>query len=362
MSRFSDGAGANITMRQFDYSRIPEGLITKETMDLLAAVHEHKGRQELHLSVRADILDALVDVAKVQSTEASNRIEGIRTSEKRLKAIMDNKTDLTSRDEEEIAGYRDVLTLIHENYKHMKITPNVLLQLHRDLYRYTPSAIGGHFKNVDNEIRGIRRDGTDYVRFKPVSAAVTPQVMDQLCKAFERAIETESMDPLLLSLLFVFDFTCVHPFNDGNGRMSRLLTLLLLYRSGYDVGKYISIEKEIERTKGSYYEALEQSSSGWDENKNDPGPFVRYMLRIILASYRDFEDRVSLVSQAKASKSERVESFVSSQIGKVRKSDIKQALPDISETTIERTLAELLKAGKLEKISGGRGAAYIWIG
>lgn len=347
-------------MRQFDYSALPDELLTQETMDLLSAVHEHKGRQELHMSVKPDVLDSLANMAKAQSTEASNRIEGVHTSEKRLKEIMRDEGGLKSRAEEEIAGYRDVLRTIHENHEHIDITPNVLLQLHRDLYRHTPSSMGGHLKVGDNEIRGFREDGTEYVRFKPVSAVATPEAIEQLCHALKHALVTESMDPLLASLLFVFDFTCVHPFNDGNGRMSRLLTLLLLYKAGYEVGRYISIEKEIERTKDAYYDALAASSKGWDENANDPGAFVRYMLGVLLAAYRDFEDRVSLVSQAGATKPERIEALMRERVGKIRKCDILDALPDISETTVERTLSELLKAGRIEKVGAGRGTAYIW--
>ncbi len=235
-------------MRQFDYSKMPEGFLTRETMDLLSAVHEHRGRQKLYGEARPDVLEALIDVAKIQSAEASNRIEGVRTSDKRLKAIMADKTDPKSRDEEEITGYRDVLNVIHDSHDYLAVTPNVLLQLHRDLYRHTPSSMGGHFKIGDNEIRGTGKDGTEYVRFRTIPAIATPDAMEQLCGALRQAIEGETMDPLLASLLFVFDFTCVHPFNDGNGRMSRLLTLLLLYQNGYDVGKYISIEKEIQRT------------------------------------------------------------------------------------------------------------------
>lgn len=347
-------------MRQFDYSALPNGLLTQETMDLLAAVHEHKGRQTLHMSIKPDVLDSLANVAKVQSTEASNSIEGIYTSERRLKEIMKDEGSLKSRDEEEIAGYRDVLKTIHDDHEHIDITPNVLLQLHRDLYRHTSSSKGGHFKVGDNEIRALREDGTEYVRFKPVPAVATPETTEKLCNALKRALETESMDPLLASLLFVFDFTCIHPFNDGNGRMSRLLTLLLLYKTGYEIGKYVSIEKEIERTKGAYYDALAASSEGWGENANDPGAFVRYMLGVLLATYRDFEDRISLVSQTSATKPKRIEAFMRKRVGKVRKRDILDALPDISETTIERTLSELLKAGKIEKLGAGRGTAYIW--
>lgn len=348
------------TMRQFDYSTLPVGLLTPETMDLLAAVHEHKGRQTLHMSIKPDILYSMADIAKVQSTEASNRIEGVHTSERRLKEIMKDEGALKSRDEEEIAGYRDVLKNIHENHEHIDITSNVLLQLHRDLYRHSSSSMGGHFKVGDNEIRGFREDGTEYVRFNPVPAVATPEATERLCDALKRSLESETMDPLLASLLFVFDFTCVHPFNDGNGRMSRLLTLLLLYKAGYEVGKYVSIEKEIERTKGAYYDALAASSEGWGENANDPGAFVRYMLGVLLAAYRDFEERVSLVSQASATKPERIEAFMRERVGKMRKRDILDALPDISETTVERTLSELLKAGKIEKLGAGRGTAYVW--
>lgn len=347
-------------MRKFDYSKMPDHLLTKEIMELLALIHEYKGRQNFHSSVMPDVLEALVDVAKVQSTEASNKIEGIRTSAKRLKQIMEDKSDLKTRDEKEIAGYRDVLNTIHEHYEYIDINPNVLLQLHRDLFRHTSSSMGGHFKIGDNEIRGIREDGTQYVRFKTVPAIHTEQAISQLCKEYNQAIATETMDSLLASLLFVFDFTCIHPFNDGNGRMSRLLTLLLMYKIGYDVGKYISIEKEIERNKEGYYASLAESSVGWRENKNNPEPFVRYMLEVILAAYRDLEARMSLVSQAKGTKSERIELYMRGRIGKIRKSDIADALPDISETTIERTLASLLKSGHIEKIGAGRGTSYIW--
>lgn len=350
------------SMRQFDYSHLPQQLLTQETVELLAAVHEHKGREQLHLSIKPDILDAMAKVAAVQSTGASNSIEGIRTTDKRLKDIMAQKTDLKSRDEEEIAGYRDVLATIHESHDFIDVTPNVILQLHRNLYRYTASSTGGHFKIGDNEIRGVRPDGSEYVRFRPVPAVATPDAMERLCSTFNLAVTSESMDPLIASLLFVFDFTCIHPFNDGNGRMSRLLTLLLLCKAGYTVGKYISIEKETERTKGDYYEALTASSEGWDTDENDPGPFVRYMLGTLLACYREFEERTSAVSQAKLSKTERVESYLSTRIGKVKKAEIATALPDVSTITIERALAALLEDGKLEKIGAGRGTTYVWKG
>lgn len=349
-------------MRQFDYSVVPEGLLTPETMNLVSAVHEHRGRQGLYLSAKPDVLDALTEVAKAQSTGASNRIEGIRTSDRRLREIVSDKAEPKSRDEEEIAGYRDVLDTVHGNHAYIDVTPNAILQLHRDMYRHTPSSMGGHYKIGDNEIRGVRGDGTEYTRFRPVPAVAVEDAMGRLCAAYGDSVSSESVDPLLASMQFVFDFTCIHPFNDGNGRMSRILTLLLLYKAGYSVGKYVSIEKEIERTKGSYYDALAASSRGWHDGGNDPGPFVRYMLGVVLAAYRELEGRVSLVSAAKYTKAQRVEAVLRESVGKVRKSDIAEACPDVSETTIERALASLLSDGKIEKVGSGRATGYVWKG
>lgn len=349
-------------MRRFDYTQMPQGLLTPETVGLLTSVHEYKGRQVLYLNAKADVLDALTEVAKVQSTEASNRIEGIRTSDRRLQQIMSKKSDLRSRDEEEIAGYRDVLATIHESHDFIDVTPNVILQLHRQMYRYTPSSMGGRFKVGDNEVRGIRPDGTEYVRLKTVPAVATEDAMERLCAAYRDAVASNPTDPLLISLIFVFDFTCIHPFNDGNGRMSRLLTLLLLYKAGYMAGKYVSIEKEIERTKDAYYNALSASSQGWHEGRNDPGPFVRYMLGAILATYREFEERVCALVDAKLTKTERVEAMLRSSVGKVTKRDIAAACPDISQTTIERALSDLLTGDKIQKVGAGPATGYVWKG
>ena len=349
-------------MRRFDYTQMPQGLLTPETVGLLTTVHEYKGRQVLYLNAKADALEALTEVAKIQSTEASNRIEGIRTSDRRLQQIMSEKSDLRSRDEEEIAGYRDALATIHESYDFIDVTPNVILQLHRQMYRYTPSSMGGHFKIGDNEVRGIHPDGTEYVLLKTIPAVATEDAMERLCLAYRDAVASEAIDPLLISLIFVFDFTCIHPFNDGNGRMSRLLTLLLLYKAGYMAGKFVSIEKEIERTKNAYYNALAASSQGWHEGRNDPGPFVRYMLGAILAIYREFEERVCAVADARLTKAERVEAMLRRSVGKVTKRDIAAACPDISQTTIERALADLLTGGKIQKVGAGPATGYVWKG
>lgn len=348
-------------MREFDYTRLPEGLLTQRTMDLLAAVHECRGRQASDLSAPADVLDALTEVARVQSAGASNRIEGIRTSDARLRAIMDERTDPRSRDEEEIAGYRDALATIHGGHDFIEPTPGVILQLHRDMFRHTAMP-GGRFKDSDNEIVGIRPDGSRYVRFRPVPAVSTPDAVGRLCAALREGLAARAVDPLLVSMEFVLDFTCVHPFTDGNGRMSRLLTLLLLYRCGYMVGKYVSIEKEIERTKGDYYDALAESSRGWAGGANDPGPFVRYMLGVVLAAYRDLGERVGAVSGARMSKAERVEGALRASVGKVTKAQLMERLPGVSQTTVERALASLLAAGRIEKVGAGRATGYVWRG
>lgn len=349
-------------MHEFDYTGLPAGLLTQQTMDLLAAVHECRGRQASDLAADPAALGALVESARVASAGASNRIEGIRTTDARLRGIVEGRAEPRTRDEEEIAGYRDVLATIHESHDWIEPTPGVILQLHRDLYRRTPLSCGGRFKDADNEIVGIRPDGSCYVRFRPVPAVATPDAVGRLCAALREGLSAGRVDPLLVSMEFVLDFTCVHPFGDGNGRMSRLLTLLLLYRCGYMVGKYVSVEGEIERTKGDYYEALAESSRGWDEGENDPGPFVRYMLGTVLACYRELSDRVGSLGGAGATKAGRVEEALRRSVGRVTKADLLEACPGVSRTTVERALAALLADGRIEKVGGGRSTGYVWRG
>jgi Fic family protein len=236
----------------------------------------------------------------------------------------------------------------------------MILQLHRDLYKYSNSAIGGNFKNVDNVIAEELPDGTKRVRFQPVPAWETSVAMDALCNAFQEALTDTELDPLLLFPMFILDFLCIHPFNDGNGRMSRLLTLLLLYRSGYFVGKYISIERLIADSKETYYEALQDSSTGWHEGGNDYLPFVRYMLGIVIAAYREFVSRVDVLVTRGLSKPERVRELIRSTTGQITKTQIMKQCPDISQKTVERALRELLDNGEIIKIGGGRYTSYIW--
>lgn len=346
-------------MHNYDLQNTWQKLLTPDIVALLTQIHEYKGEQNLFMEANRDTLTQLVEIAKIQSTEASNKIEGIYTSDERLKKIVLDKTTPRTRNEQEIAGYRDVLSTIHENYAYIPLRPSMILQLHRDLYKFSGSSIGGSYKNADNVIAEIDAEGNHLIRFQPVPAWETPEAVELACKAYGEAVQA-GVDPLLVIPMFILDFLCIHPFNDGNGRMSRLLTLLLLYRSGYMVGKYISIEKMIEESKETYYETLQQSSAGWHENVNDYTPFVRYLLGVIVAAYRDFSSRVQLLGTKGLSKPDRIRELIKGTLGKITKTEILEQCPDISQATVQRTLIELQKKGEIIKLSGGRYTAYIW--
>ncbi len=348
-------------MRNYSYNDKWKQLLTPEIVALLTKIHEYKGEQNNFIGATKDAMLYLVEIAKIQSTESSNKIEGIFTSSERLTKILKDKTRPSNRSEQEIAGYRDVLGLIHESHDYIQIKPNMILQLHKMLYKYG-GAEGGVYKFNDNEIQEEDELGNKRTRFTPVPAWETSDAMERLCRALDEACADPEIDPLIIIPMFILDYLCIHPFSDGNGRMSRLLTLLLLYRSGYIVGKYISIEKAIEQTKETYYEALEDSSYGWHENENDYGHFVRYMLGIVLGAYREFKDRVQIVVESGSSKTERVRDVIKNTIGKITKSEILKECPDISDITVQRALADLLKNGEITKIGGGRYTSYIWNG
>lgn len=347
-------------MRTYDFSRKYGKLLVPDIVALLTQIHEYRGEQALFIEAKADILTKLVEIAKIQSTEASNKIEGICTSDERLKKLVRDKTTPRTRNEQEIAGYRDVLATIHESFDYIPPKSSMILQLHRDLYKFSGASYGGHYKTSDNIIAETDAQGNRIVRFQPVPAWETPEAVDKLCRAYEEAVGAGEVDPLLLIPMFILDFLCIHPFNDGNGRMSRLLTLLLLYRAGYIVGKYISIEKLIEESKDTYYEALWQSSQGWHEGENNYAPFVRYTLGIIAAAYREFSTRVQTLAVSGMSKPERIREIIKGTFGKITKAEILEQCPDISAITVQRTLADLQKSGEILKLSGGRYTAYIW--
>ena len=346
-------------MRTFDYKKRYENLLQPDIVALLAQIHEYKGEQALFIEAKADTLTQLLEVAKIQSTEASNKIEGIYTSDERLKKIVRDKTMPKTRNEKEIAGYRDVLNTIHQNYDYIPVKSSIFLQLHRDLYKFAGNA-GGSFKSSDNVIAQEDELGNKSIRFQPVTAWETPAYIDAICDAFQDACKDSQCDPLILIPMFILDFLCIHPFNDGNGRMSRLLTLLLLYRAGYIVGMYISLEKLIEQTKETYYETLQESSYNWHKEENDDAPFVRYMLGIIVAAYREFSSRVQLLATSGMSKPERVREIVRGSIGKMTRAQIMEKCPDISRVTVERALTDMVKKGEILKIGGGRYTAYVW--
>lgn len=346
-------------MRNYDLQNKWQKLLTPDIVSLLTQIHEFKGEQNLFIEANSDTLTQLVEIAKIQSTEASNKIEGIYTSDERLKKIVLDKTTPRTRNEQEIAGYRDVLATIHESYEYIPLRPSMILQLHRDLYKFSGTSIGGSYKNSDNVIAETDASGNRFIRFQPVPAWETAEAVNLACKAYDETVQAGA-DPLLAIPMFVLDFLCIHPFNDGNGRMARLLTLLLLYRSGYIVGKYISLEKVIEQSKETYYETLQQSSFGWHENENDYAPFVRYLLGTIVAAYREFSSRVQLLVTSGLSKPERIRELIKGTLGKITKAEIMEKCPDISQVTIQRTLIELQKQGEILKLSGGRYTAYIW--
>lgn len=347
-------------MRVYEYNKQWQKLLTPEIVTMLSQIHEYKGEQNLFIEAQADTLTQLVEIAKIQSTEASNKIEGIYTSDERLKKLVTNKTTPKTRNEQEIAGYRDVLSTIHENYDFIPVKPSIILQLHRDLYKFSGKSIGGAYKNSDNVIAEEDSEGNRFVRFQPIPAWETPNAVETICAAFDDVVSRNEADPLLIIPMFILDFLCIHPFNDGNGRMSRLLTLLLLYRAGYIVGKYISIEKVIEESKATYYEALQSSSQDWHDGKNDYSHFVRYMLGVILSAYRDFSSRVKVLTTSGLSKPERIQEIIKDTLGKITKTEIMQKCPDISQVTVQRTLNELVKNGDIIKIGGGRYTSYVW--
>ena len=347
-------------MREYNLENEAKNILKNNIVNIVSMIHEYKGKQTLYIEANPDILTSLLKIAKIQSTEYSNKIEGIRTTDKRINELINDKVKPKNRNEEEIAGYRDVLELIHENYENMDIKPNIILQMHKYLYKYSSKSIGGKFKDAENAIEEIDENGNRKIRFKPVSAFETPRAIDELCSSYNYEIQREIIDPLILIPIFILDFLSIHPFNDGNGRMSRLLTLLLLYKSGYIVGKYISIEKIVENTKETYYDTLQQSSIKWHENKNNYEFFVEYYLGIILSAYKDFSNRVEYLTNKKMTVKERTESIIKNHFGKISKKEIADMCPDINKGSIERALRELLYEDKILKITGGRYTKYIY--
>ena len=347
-------------MRTFNYSAIRDYLWDSEILGLIAAIYKEAGKQELYLKQRPEELEKLIEIAKIQSTEASNAIEGIVTTSKRIKQLVEEKTTPKNRDEQEIAGYRDILNIIHENFDVIPISQNYILQLHKILYSHMNNFMAGKTKNVQNYISATYPDGHVQVLFTPMAPCETPEAIDKICEEYNLAIGNMELEPLILIPVFIHDFLCIHPFNDGNGRMSRLLTTLLLYRNGFYVGRYISLEGKIAKNKDLYYDVLSRSQDGWHEGTEDIIPFIKYILGIILAAYKDFEDRMDLIG-VKLSALEIVRRASKNKLGRFNKQDIRELCPNLSDSSIEGALRKMLSSGELKREGKGKNTCYFRI-
>lgn len=349
-------------MKNYNYREKWKTLLTPQVVKKLTMIYEYRGEQRIIVGRHADELADFSLTAKIESAESSNKMAGIQTSEERLKKLVLNKTMPGNRMECEIAGYRDVLNLIHGNNEHIPIRSTFILQLHRDLYQYESAEIGGMLKNVDErditEEQGISEDGPVVVH--SVSAEEAADSMDRLCEAYQDAFHDAEADPLLLMPMFMLDFLCIHPFQRGNGRMSRLLALLLLYKSDHVIGRYSSLEKRMKETEDAYYDALRESSAGWREGENDYEPFVNYMLHVIAAAYEEFSGAAKVIVEKKTAKPCRVEEEIRNTVGTITKAELMKRMVGVSQTTIQRTLTELVKQGKIKKIGNGRYTKYVW--
>ena len=345
-------------MRNFNYSEIKNQKWDSETLSLVAAIYKAAGKQELYLKQRPQELEKLVNIAKIQSTEASNAIEGIITTNTRLKQIIAEKTTPRNRNEQEIAGYRDALSIIHESFDTIPLTQNYILQLHKIMCSHMNNPLAGKTKNVQNYISATYPDGHAEVLFTPLSPFETPDALDIICEEYNRVIGNMEVDPLIMIPVFIHDFLCIHPFNDGNGRVSRLLTTLLLYQSGFYVGKYISLEAKIADNKDLYYEALGKAQVGWHEGEDDASAFIKYLLGTILAACKDFEERFELVEE-KLPAIEVVRKATQQKIGSFKKQDIRELCPSLSLSSVEGALRKLVASGEIRKEGVGKATYYI---
>ncbi len=345
-------------MRPFNYSDIKNQKWDSEILGLIAAIYKEAGKQELYLKQRPEELEKLVEIAKIQSTESSNAIEGIVTTNTRIKQLVEEKTTPKNRNEQEIAGYRDVLSIIHESFDAISLSRGFILQLHKIMYSHMNNPMAGQTKNVQNYISATYPDGRTEVLFTPLAPFETPQALDKICDEYNRVIGNMELEPLIAIPIFIHDFLCIHPFNDGNGRMSRLLTTLLLYRSGFYVGKYISLEAKIAKNKDLYYDALRSSQHAWHEGTEDAVPFIKYLLGTVLAAYKDFGDRFAIVEE-KLPAIEMVRKAVMNKIGRFNKQDIRELCPTLSLSSVEGALRKMVASGELKREGKGKSTSYI---
>ena len=344
-------------LRSFEHGYLRDTPISHELLMSVRALGEFRGRQVLYSEQSPEVLETLRRVAMVQSTESSNRIEGITVAAERLEALVAKKVTPKDRSEQEVAGYRDVLATVHANYRRLSLSTDLIRSWHKQMYRFTGES-GGEWKAKDNAILEVLADGRQIVRFQPISAVATPQFMERLVSEFDRAMDEGKVDPLLLIASFVFDFECIHPFMDGNGRIGRLLTLLLLYQAGYEVGRYISLERIVEESKETYYESLLKSSQKWHEAQHDLRPWWNYFFGMLTAAYKEFELRVGTISSARGAKREMVRRAVDRMTGRFTIGDLRRACPGVSYPTLQRALADLRRGRKVRCL--GRGPDAQW--
>jgi len=356
MGRPNQLAGA-VKMRSFEHGYLLDAPITHSLAKSLGLLGEYRGRQQLYFEQSPEILESLRQAALVQSAESSNRIEGITIKAERLTPLVTGGAKPKDRPEQEVAGYRDVLADIHTNHGRLKLTPALIKDWHKDIYRYTAER-GGHWKTKDNAIVEMKEYGRTAVRFKPVLALATPKAMESLVVGYQRMLGETHAIPLLVDASFILDFECIHPFVDGNGRVGRLLTLYLLYQHGYEVGRYISLERIVEQSKETYYEALLKSSKGWHESEHDLLPWWEYFLGMLIAAYKEFEDRVGTITSARGAKREMVRNAVVRMRGRFTIADLQKACPGVSYPTLQRALGELRKMGKVKCLRRGADAEW----
>ena len=346
-------------MKIFDYSFLQDGHLPVSFINLTAGIYSLKTAAHFRKSEHQTIYTELEHIARLQSVKSSNAIEGIITSEQRIVEIVNQNSAPLNHDEAEIAGYRDALNIIHNNYTQLDFRQRDILNLHRVLMSYAGDEFSGQYKKDDNVILEIDQQGQRRVRFRPTPAAETPATIEQLELAYLDAKDNPRTNQLLLIPCVILDFLSIHPFRDGNGRMSRLLSLLLLYKNGFDVGQYISFEEQINKNKAAYYEALRQSSQGWAENANNYDPFIKNFISTLYSCYQELDKRFAVIGDKRITKKGRVEATVLNSLVPISKSDIQKILPDVSPSTIEAVLGEMVRDGKITRLAMGRNARYI---
>jgi Fic family protein len=346
-------------MRKFDYSFLNSGLLPANLINLTSNISSLKTMAGVRKEEYARIFTELEAVAKVQSIKNSNEIEGIITSDERIQAIVNQNSAPLNHNEAEIAGYRDALNEIHLGYEHIDFREGDILRLHEMMMSFTGYEFGGQYKTDDNVILEIDADGNRKVRFRPTPANETKQAMEQLELAYMDARNDANINGLLLIPCVILDFLWIHPVRDGNGRMSRLLSLLLLYKNGFDAGKYVSFEEQINNYKVYYYESLKQSSDNWAANENTYFPFVENFLSTLYMCYKELDKRFAVVHGKRITKKARVEATVLNSLTPISKAEICKILPDVSPTTVEAALGAMVKDGRLKRIGQSRAAKYI---